>query len=140
MRPETLDNIHKAFELISNGMSAKKACEELRMSRSVFHAALMDDKNLSDKYARACEIRASIMFDEINEIADEATHDVIESEGGGKKQNTEFIQRSKLRVDARKWTLARMNPRKYGDRVNVDHDAENKGVVIPQLQWRKPEE
>ena len=33
----------------------------------------------------------------------------------------ENIQRSRLRVDARKWAAARLAPRKYGDRVEHDH-------------------
>ncbi|HWN78491.1 MAG TPA: hypothetical protein VNN81_11595 [Bradyrhizobium sp.] len=36
----------------------------------------------------------------------------------------ENIQRSRLRVDARKWAATRLAPRKYGDRV--EHDV--KGV------------
>ena len=32
----------------------------------------------------------------------------------------ENIQRSRLRVDARKWAAARLAPRKYGDRVEHD--------------------
>jgi hypothetical protein len=33
----------------------------------------------------------------------------------------ENIQRSRLRVDARKWAAARLAPRKYRDRVEHDH-------------------
>jgi hypothetical protein len=33
----------------------------------------------------------------------------------------ENIQRSRLRVDARKWAAARLAPKKYGDRVEHDH-------------------
>ena len=53
------------------------------------------------------------MFEEMFEIADDTALD----EDGDEKAISERIQRSKLRVDTRKWALARMNPRKFGERV-----------------------
>jgi len=40
---------------------------------------------------------------------------------GARPQGPENINRSRLRVDARKWAASKLAPRKYGDRVEHDH-------------------
>ena len=37
----------------------------------------------------------------------------------------DMIERAKLQVDTRKWALARMSPKKYGESVTHKGDAEN---------------
>lgn len=65
------------------------------------------------------EQRSESMFEEILEIADETSRDTIDTETG-EKANTEWISRSRLRVDARKWMLSKMVPKKYGERQAID--------------------
>src|SRR5258706_80370 len=77
-----------------------------------------------DQYARAREEQADKLFREIIEIADDKSGDCITTSDGKPIVDHENIQRSRLRVDARKWAAARLAPRKYGDRV--EHDV--KGV------------
>ena len=38
----------------------------------------------------------------------------------GYQLNGEHVQRSKLRVDTRKWYLSKILPKKYGDKINVE--------------------
>ena len=81
---------------------------------------LSEDSSLSEMYARAKEAQADFMVDEILDVADDGTNDWMESGGDdapGYRLNGEHIQRSKLRVDARKWVAAKLKPRKYGERV-----------------------
>jgi len=73
-------------------------------------------------YARAREAQAEVLADEIVEIADDSSEDFIFAEGedqdgkGAKKYvNKEYVKRSALRVDARKWVAAKLLPKKYGD-------------------------
>ncbi|MBT8043576.1 MAG: hypothetical protein KJO79_01395 [Verrucomicrobiae bacterium] len=40
----------------------------------------------------------------------------------GYKSNHENIQRSRLRVDTRKWMTSKMKPKKYGDKLELDAD------------------
>jgi hypothetical protein len=74
-------------------------------------------------YTRAKEIQIDLLVEEIINISDDSSNDTIIATGidGGEyeKPNTEWINRSKLRVDSRKWIAARLNRRKYGD--NIDH-------------------
>lgn len=74
-----------------------------------------------DHYARAGEIRALVMGDEIIEIADDSRNDWIEREGkDGVVElvpNEERISRARARIDARKWLMSKMAPKKFGDRL-----------------------
>ena len=75
------------------------------------------------KYTRAREQQAETLADQIISIADDDSEDAIFVEGKDgtgdtafPKANREFIQRSHLRVEARKWIASKLLPKKYGDR------------------------
>lgn len=82
------------------------------------------DKSLLDKYTRAKEAQADFMADEILDIADDATNDWMEKhdkEGGnvGYQINKEHVQRSRLRIESRKWLASKLKPKKYGEKLAV---------------------
>ena len=117
----------KAFkeiiQRISEGKSLRSVIRDAKKGSlpaiSTFLGWVGEDENMQKQYARAMEIRSEILFDEILDISDEANADVSIAPDGKIKVNGESVQRSKLRVDARKWALAKMNPKKYGDKVDV---------------------
>lgn len=80
--------------------------------------ALEDRDGFSAKYTRAREIGYLHMGDEMLEIADTTQEGVVvkESEKGTETRSGDMIEHRKLRVETRKWTLARMLPKVYGDR------------------------
>jgi len=126
----------EVLNLVADGLSVTKACEKVGVTRRLFYDRLKEHEDLRYNYARAIELRADRIFDDILLIADETSGDKRSVNDEKEITDNEAIQRSKLRVDARKWVLSRMNPKKYGDRLNVDHDAENKGNP-PNLIWRE---
>ena len=68
--------------------------------------------------------RAEEVFEEILDIADDGTNDWMERNGkdgetGDTVLNGEHVQRSRLRIDARKWALSKMIPKKYGDKIDT---------------------
>jgi len=71
--------------------------------------------DFSAQYARARELQAELLLDEILEIADDSSQDAIDT-ANGKVANTEFIARSRLRVDTRKWAMGKMS-RKFNDKI-----------------------
>lgn len=84
---------------------------------------LSEDKELSDKYALAKEAQADFMADEMLEIADNGSNDWMEQEdpdNPGFRLNGEHIQRSRLRVDTRKWLASKLKAKKYGDKVSAE--------------------
>jgi hypothetical protein len=111
---------------IADGLSLSEICRKDGMpARSKVHQFIVDDAEFRDKYARACEVRAETIFDEMFDIADDGTNDWVErSRADGSSEtvlNGEHVQRSRLRIEARKWALSKMNPKKYGEKLDVDH-------------------
>ena len=81
--------------------------------------------NFRDKYARAKEIGIERMADEIAEIADSGSNDWMaanDPDNPGYRLNGEHVQRSRLRVDTRKWLLSKLIPKKYGDKIETTHE------------------
>jgi hypothetical protein len=72
-----------------------------------------------DMYTRAREEQADTNADEILAIADEMPPEYTDDKGRTYLDQT-FIQWQKNRIDARKWTSAKLKPRKYGDRVALE--------------------
>lgn len=77
------------------------------------------------QYARAREDQADAFADEILEISDDGTNDTYKNEDGLDLLNHDHIQRSKLRVETRKWLMGKMAPKKYGDRLQLANDPDD---------------
>lgn len=89
----------------------------------------------SKQYARAMEIRGELLFEEMLEICDDASNDWMEKfdkkgDNIGWQLNGEHVQRSKLRVDTRKWYLSKLNPKKYGDKLQQDVDLKGELAIV----------
>jgi hypothetical protein len=69
-----------------------------------------DPGDFLERYTRAREAQADKLFREIIEIADDASGDYVTTSDGKRIVHHENIQRSRLRVDARKWAAARLAP------------------------------
>jgi hypothetical protein len=65
------------------------------------------------------------MEDDILEIADDSRNDFIEIEttrGGVRLAfNEESVHRAKLRVEARKWLMMKIAPKRYGEKLGIEH-------------------
>jgi hypothetical protein len=70
------------------------------------------------QYARAREAQADFLAEEILQIADDGENDTYATENGP-AVNHDVVQRSRLRVDARKWLASKLAPKKYGDKLAV---------------------
>ena len=93
-------------------------------SKVTFFEWLKEDEELTNQYARATEVRAEVIFDDILAIADENTNDTSINENGIEVVNNDVIQRSRLRIDARKWVLSKLNPKKFGDKTDITSGGE----------------
>src|SRR5260370_18782436 len=76
------------------------------------------NEDFLERYARAREAQADKYFQEIIEIADAAT--------------PETVNVARLRVDSRKFTVARLAPKKYG--AHISHHAKDAGSSTFQPQ------
>ena len=113
---------------IENGRALRKILKEYdnMPSTQTFYKWIDEDETKSKQYARACEVRADAIFDEIIDIADENYGDKKVLENGSEVIDSEFVARSRIKIDARKWIASKLNPKKYGDKVDVTSD--NKAI------------
>ncbi len=83
-----------------------------------------EHREFSDQYARAKRQQIEVIIDEIMGIADDTSNDYSTNEDGKLICNHEHIQRSRLRIDTRKWLAAKLAPRLYGDKVQIEETRE----------------
>tara|TARA_R110000772_G_scaffold382_3_gene1363 strand:- start:215 stop:736 length:522 start_codon:yes stop_codon:yes gene_type:complete len=130
-----VENFFKVCDLIAEeGKSLRESCLVIGMHRRDFHNLVNKDDEKFDHYARAREYREDVLLDEIYSIADDSTFDTVKKVGKDGKEyeeeNREWVNRSKMRVDVRKWHLSKMNPKKFGDKLELDGKLEGMGIVI----------
>lgn len=110
--------------LIAEGKSVKSIGQmEDQPSEAVIYKWLARFPEFVEKYARAREQQADVYAQEIVDIADDGSNDWMERNGEeneGWLLNGEHVQRSKLRIDARKWAASKLQPKKYGDKQSID--------------------
>ena len=116
---------------LAAGESLRAICRDLHMPNesNVRQWALDDVNGFGAQYAQAREAGYHAMAEDILEIADETKHDTVHTEQG-ERADSEWIARSKLRVDARKWLLSKMLPKVFGDKI--EHAASAENPLFPQ--------
>lgn len=117
----------KICSRLAEGQSLRVICLDENMpNASTVHAWVLEDKRgFSKQYARARDIQAEVMFDEILEIADDGSNDLMTITKGDLSYNVEdreVTNRSRLRVDSRKWYLSKVLPKKFGDKIDLTSD------------------
>jgi len=122
-------------EELSLGYSIRTVCKPDGMPAiSTFFKWLREHEEFSKQYARAKQESADAMAEDILDIADDGTNDWMERQGKNGETfevvNTEVLQRSRLRVDTRKWLMAKMKPKKYGDKIDMTTNGKDLPVPI----------
>ena len=113
-------------ERIAEGESVNSICRDEDMPcKATFFNWLNNHSTFLDKYTRAKELGAEAIAEDMFEIADDGKNDWMQklnSDGDpiGVQLNSEHVQRSKLRIDTRKWYLSKILPKKYGDKLNLE--------------------
>jgi hypothetical protein len=112
--------IDDAIDSIANGYSLLRYCTENNLPLTTIRSWLVNDDN-SDRYARARDVRAEKIFEEMLTIADTefTTTKQVMADDKLTVITEDHVQHRKLQVDTRKWILARMAPKKYGDKLDV---------------------
>lgn len=115
--------------------SLRFICKDEKMpSMSMVFRWLNDHKSFREQYARAREIQADVIAEETHEIVDDGSNDWMTIQRGEQEidvVNHEYIARSRLRFDQRRWWLSKLAPKKYGDKIEheVSGDVEVKVTI-----------
>lgn len=126
--------------LLAEGVSLREICrehEDTPDESTVRKWAIDDVDGFRARYRTARELGYESMADEIFDIADDGRNDWMtrHNERTGVSEevpNNEHMNRSRLRVDTRKWFLAKVLPKIFGDKVAVT-GADGGAVLVDQV-------
>lgn len=119
---------------------AERICSDLRSGKTLLEVSESEDmpelatiyvwinqeeappetSKFPELYARARRVWIDREADNILQIADDARNDWMDRQIGEdtiRVVDHEHVQRSKLRIDARKWLLSKLRPDQFGDRL-----------------------
>lgn len=106
-------------ERLASGETLRAICRDEHMPSWVtVYTWRKTNPGFYERFALARELGGDAIAEETIEIADENSNDTLVTEYG-EKPNSEWIARSKLRVETRLKLLAVWFPRKYGQRIDV---------------------
>lgn len=117
--------LYVAAELAHSDRSLRSICRDAQVGVSPQTIIRWCDTHpeLAEHYARAKEQQADYLAEQILEIADDSSQDYKTIERDGEMIEVvdhEHIQRSKLRVDTRKWIAAHLRPKRWGEKLEVE--------------------
>lgn len=116
---------------IAQGYSLRTVCKNEKLpGMTTIFKWLRERPEFANQYARATEERTEALAEEILDIADDGSNDFMLIQKGNVEyeiENKEVTNRSRLRVDTRKWLMSKMKPKKYGDKLDLTSD----GKVLP---------
>jgi hypothetical protein len=127
----TLELADKICARLAEGRALKAVCrdDDIPVSSTAVRLWADEDKDgFASRFAHARAVQMDALADEIIEMADNATN--------------EDVQAVRLRVDARKWIMSKIAPKKYGDKLDLTHAAPDGGpvqfITIYEAKKEKP--
>lgn len=133
----TQEIMDRICEQLSDGKSLRKIClaDDMPGQTTVFKW-LANDESFAKQYAHAREAQADAIFDECLDIADDATNDFMDDKDGKDGEyNGDHVQRTRIRIDTRKWMAGKLRPKKYGDAMLHKHaDAEGEKIALGEVE------
>ena len=124
---------------LAQGKSLRTICRDNRFPciKTIYNWLRVHEE-FKQLYEGAKQDGCIALAEEMFDIADNGTNDWMEAhdkDGNctGYKINGEAVQRSRLRIDTRKWFLSKILPSKYGDKLDVTGDL-NQTISLAQLK------
>lgn len=98
----------------------RRACEKLGIGTTTVINWLNGNEEFRAQYARAKRSLMELWAGDIVEISDNSSQDRFVDEYGKEKTDHEVVQRSRLRIDTRKWLMSKLAPKVYGGELDPD--------------------
>lgn len=104
---------------MAGGQGLRKICDDPGMpSRQTFLRWIEKDTGRQTRYQAAREALMDWYAEEILEIAWDSSKDTIPADGKRPARcDNEWVNRSRLKVDTLKFLMAKLHPKRYGDRA-----------------------
>lgn len=130
-KEEILNNI---FNMIESGKSLRFALSQIPLSSSTFFIWIEEDPEKSKHYAYVTDIRTELKFESIEQ--DYSEEPQRDAETG--RIDSAWVQLQRLKIDAKKWELSKLNPKKYGDKIQQELSGQVKTDTTYQIKIVKP--
>ncbi len=119
------DKANAICERLAEGESLRSICRDEGMpaESTVRKWVIEDPGGFGAQYARARDLGLDAVADEILDISDTTQTGVIittKADGSTEEKRADMIEHRRLRVDARKWYLSKLAPKKYGDKLDMN--------------------
>lgn len=121
---------------LAEGESLRAICSSDEMpNRGTVIAWVLDGEHeeFSGQYAKAREIQAELLADQIIEISDTTKLGIInklDKDGSViETREEDMLGHRRLQVDSRKWYLSKVLPKKFGERTALELSGQNGGPV-----------
>lgn len=119
----------------SSSKGTKRLCAESQHwpSQDTLFTWLRKYPEFSEQYVIAKRSQVEVLVDEILEIADDSSQDILVNDEGKEVYDSERVARSRLRIDTRKWLACKLVPRVYGvkpeDLNHTSHEEDLKQLM-----------
>lgn len=122
----------KIIDGLSEGIPLAVLCREDGMpAPRTVRDWIANDKEFAAAIAGAREDGFDQIAADALAIADETHKDTVKGKDGSEQANTEWITRSRLRVETRLKLLAKWDPKRYGDLLKVGNP--DGSAITPEL-------
>lgn len=108
---------------LAEGVSLRSICRDDGMpSIGAFLAWVGARPTLAEQYARARASCMDAMAEDILDIADtpEIGTKTVSKVTGTETTEGDMVEHRRLRIEARKWLMSKMAPKKYGDKLAIE--------------------
>jgi len=132
-KPVPQDEVEAIIDWISHGKTLREYCrQDGKPSWRTVYDWLEKDEDFATRFARAREMGHDAIAEECLEIIDTEA-EIAEStsqSGGSTHRDSAHVSWMKNRVEMRLKLLAKWNPKKYGDKVDITSKGERTGLAI----------
>jgi hypothetical protein len=104
----------KILEKISSGQSLVSAVKSLGIPYATAKYQIRNSETIKSDYHRAIEERGDYLADELVDLADEMPPADLDP-----ALINAWVNRQRLRIDARKWSASKLRPKQWGDKIDV---------------------
>jgi hypothetical protein len=112
-------------ERLTQGETLRAICRDLKINPSTISQAALRDTptGFNAQYAQARANQAHAFADDIVEEAYQTPQ--MHETAFGPKVDSGWVQLLRVRIDAKKWLMSKINPQAYGDKLDVTSDGKS---------------
>lgn len=142
--PVPVDKAQEICEWISQGKTLRQWCRENDVHYSTVYLWMEKDKDFAQRFAHAREVGHDAIADECLEIIDTEAEiaESVSQSGGSSHRDGAHVSWMKNRVEMRLKLLAKWNPKKYGEKVGIEHSgsvALDAAILEARKRVKQPE-